>query len=580
MSKQVVSRQNENEVILQKRNSNLLSELINNPSLPEIVKNLEPNTLNKLISTIGLEDCTDIISLATDDQIKHVLDIELWTNSKPGTEEFFNVGRFVNWLSVGIEVNYAFAAKMLISLGQDTFGWCLLSLTTVMDYQSSVLLDKTTNEDGLFSEAYEGLCFENYMVLPKEDECWIEVGTALQALWDEDPDYLLSVLRQCCVSGSVFGLTEGNYNHGDTKYKREKTRRIKGFVTPLDAAQFLEHSRNSSLDELLANIDYDYITRQYFDSNDPVRQQNGKSEALSETYIGKFDANELTANECSTVTAGLTDTTRLMGGLSKELDYLINQIEFILLDEKAQDQCESVRLLGSERQNESVEDKFILKKILAELSMGSDKKDTVLYKELAYLSNILVSGSEYQGRRFTESKSMEAVLATANLGVEFVMIHRFGDYSNMDLCTQYIQERGALINAFKVGFSLISDLPGQCIKRVSFILKSTALKSDKKHTQWILEEIEMGWKESYLLGKIKSKLFIEVKEQIEFLTLVLDNGTRTALNILVDSFPCFPSSFKDESSQSVYVNPNSRFIRSMDDLYLVGNFLEIIKLDV
>ena len=64
--------------------SGLLQKLQDSPQLPALIENLQPTVLHKLIQQIGLKDSGDIIAHATTNQLKEILEVELWQNQKPG----------------------------------------------------------------------------------------------------------------------------------------------------------------------------------------------------------------------------------------------------------------------------------------------------------------------------------------------------------------------------------------------------------------------------------------------------------------------------------------------------------------
>jgi|TARA_Y100000310_G_scaffold35292_1_gene33360 hypothetical protein len=99
--------------------SGLLQKLQDSPQLPALIENLQPPVLHKLIRRIGLQDSGDIIALATTNQLKEILEVELWQNQKPGAAEMLDSDQFLSWLAVWNEIGSSFTATKLYELGDD-----------------------------------------------------------------------------------------------------------------------------------------------------------------------------------------------------------------------------------------------------------------------------------------------------------------------------------------------------------------------------------------------------------------------------------------------------------------------------
>jgi hypothetical protein len=94
----------------------LLERLLNTPDLAKIVHRLEPEVLGRLIRKCGLEDCADLVALATPGQLARVLDVDVWHARFPGLDEVFDADRFGVWLEVLMQSSGAVAAEKLIGI--------------------------------------------------------------------------------------------------------------------------------------------------------------------------------------------------------------------------------------------------------------------------------------------------------------------------------------------------------------------------------------------------------------------------------------------------------------------------------
>src|SRR5512144_2268256 len=96
-----------------------LERLLDIPHLPVIVPRLQPELLHRVIQHYGLEDCAELIALATPAQIAGMLDVDLWKSRGASTEEAFDVERFGQWLVVLVEAGVAVAAEKLTGIDLD-----------------------------------------------------------------------------------------------------------------------------------------------------------------------------------------------------------------------------------------------------------------------------------------------------------------------------------------------------------------------------------------------------------------------------------------------------------------------------
>jgi len=72
----------------------LLERILDVPQLARVVPHLQPEVLHRVIQTCGLEDCGELVTLATPTQLAGVFDIDLWRADQPGMDEQFDADRF------------------------------------------------------------------------------------------------------------------------------------------------------------------------------------------------------------------------------------------------------------------------------------------------------------------------------------------------------------------------------------------------------------------------------------------------------------------------------------------------------
>ena len=88
----------------------LLDRILDVPQLAHVVPRLQPEVLHRLIQSCGLEDCGELVALATPGQLARVFDLDLWHPGQPGLDEQFDADRFGVWLEVLMESGAAVAA--------------------------------------------------------------------------------------------------------------------------------------------------------------------------------------------------------------------------------------------------------------------------------------------------------------------------------------------------------------------------------------------------------------------------------------------------------------------------------------
>src|SRR5215470_6194867 len=92
----------------------VLARILDTPHLDHIVPRLQPDLLHRVIQSYGLEDCGDLVMLATPEQLTRIFDLDLWRSAQPGTDEQFDPDRFGLWLEVLAEFGASIAAQKVV----------------------------------------------------------------------------------------------------------------------------------------------------------------------------------------------------------------------------------------------------------------------------------------------------------------------------------------------------------------------------------------------------------------------------------------------------------------------------------
>src|SRR5437868_3106424 len=99
----------------------LLARILETPDLARVVPRLPPDVLHRVIQNCGLEDCSELVALATPGQLMAVFDLDLWRSARPGLneEDQFDADRFGLWLEVLMESGETIAARQFAEIDID-----------------------------------------------------------------------------------------------------------------------------------------------------------------------------------------------------------------------------------------------------------------------------------------------------------------------------------------------------------------------------------------------------------------------------------------------------------------------------
>jgi hypothetical protein len=97
----------------------LIQILLNDPLLPEKIRQASATELVQWINEIGLEDAGEIIAFANTKQIEAIFDIDLWKAARAGADESFDADRFGTWLEILAEVGLQKAIEKLVEMDED-----------------------------------------------------------------------------------------------------------------------------------------------------------------------------------------------------------------------------------------------------------------------------------------------------------------------------------------------------------------------------------------------------------------------------------------------------------------------------
>jgi hypothetical protein len=346
----------------------LLARLLDAPDLPGTIQRLEPGVLHTLVEVCGLEACTEIVAHATPAQLMRVFDLDLWHSAKPGQDERFDADRFVLWLELLADTSVALAAEKLAALDFDLVSAAVTRHFLVLDQTWTMmrwhpLADSRSHEIGAYTL---------YARSGEPSDAFIAILTELES---DRGAFFAKLLARCCAISTDHVDDNDRLYHvasaeervlSDVAAEREQRREEQGFVTPSQAATFLEISRRLRLGGP-SIPSRDAVTAGYFRT---IARHPGSGAGFR--------------RESEPAPAG-------------------------------HPHGQNIRALPAAGENGR------LSSIVAQLQYLGEHDESAYFsrlEELGYLANALVAGGSFNSRSFTGGEAYDAVVALTNLGLE------------------------------------------------------------------------------------------------------------------------------------------------------------------
>jgi len=423
----------------------LLDRILNTPSLEQVVPLLRPDLLHRVIQTCGLEDCGEIVALATPGQLSRIFDLDLWRAAKAGRDEQFDADRFGVWLEVLMESGAAGAAQKLAGMDVDLVIAGIAQHTLVYDLAAVTPYETTDGElITFYADAIrvfdDGLTFDvgGYLLVARRADSWEAIVEVLTSLDAGHPDYFHQVMRGCRalsnsgreIDGLDDLLPEGDQVMFDLAVDRERRLEKQGYVTPAQARAFLQMSR-----ELLLGSD----------AMPPANP-------LARAYFRAIDETTSADSHSAYSASGLLATGSEAPPAPDDSAEAVAAVFEVLLDAGILAQPPRALLSGSEGRAPR------LGHIRARLEFALDQ-DNAAYsarnEELAYLANTLMAGCSIQARPFTTQEASDAAIAICNLGLENWPPHWLPAKTTTPPVSFLIDHD--LVSVFQVGWRVLHD---------------------------------------------------------------------------------------------------------------------------
>lgn len=425
-----------------------VDRILAQPALVQAVQALDPRVLGKLVRHVGLEDCGELVALATTEQLARVFDEDLWKSARPGADETFDASRFALWLAVLVDQSTALAARKLAELDEDLVTLALSKHLFVIDIEQLALRmssggyedDADLLEKELDSAPYHE--FEDYRVISRDAGSWDAIGAVLVELNEQDFGTLRRLLERCCDLSSEYiedngGLYEvlsaAQTAEADVAGAREDRREQAGYVAPSAALSLLRLTAQARYEDILASDERDPVTRAHFRASAPVAQPKSKP-----TPAPTAAAREGRGSAVAAPAQALEALMEELGAAN------------VLRDSSPP---------GALDDGEAGGPAPVLTRALHALGEARHNEHELRMLELAYVANVLLAGCGTKSQRLRPVEAAELALATCNFGAEQLLaLHGEATDRHVRTLAKHL-EKLDLVKLFRLGLRRLCDVP-------------------------------------------------------------------------------------------------------------------------
>jgi len=499
--------------------------------------------LHRVIQTCGLEDCSELVALATPDQLARVFDLDLWRAERPGRDEQFDADRFGVWLDVLVEAGAAVAAEKLAEIDIDLVITALAQHVRVFD-RAAIFLPATDGGEDV--ELIRGLddaltCdVGGYLVVATRTDSWDAIIAVLMALDAGHRDYFHGVMRGCRrlsnsspeIDGLDDLLTDREQVGFDLGFSREGRRDQQGYVAPAQARAFLQMSR-------------------------APRSADDAAPSRNPLVLAYFRAIE--SGDAVDVSG---ETTRLLpapdGPAMPEADQdSIAAVFDILRDAGVVTQPPRALLGGSHEEPRRL---TLVQRHMQVVLESHHAAYSTRSQELAYLANTIVAGCSIQARPITPQEASDAAAAVCNLGLENWPAPLPDDFlAGHDL-----------VGVFQIGWRVLHQ--DVCLYTAEHLVRILAgLRCDDRETREGLDALRMEMTKHWRSGEPW-----RAREALDVIA-ILDMPAWATLLGLIDECPVLHAAIAARNSGTRAVSSTEfQFISENSQIATVHEFIETL----
>ncbi|MEM7078187.1 MAG: DUF6178 family protein [Pseudomonadota bacterium] len=516
----------------------LLKALSDNPALAEFVPRLPVGGLKRLVEEVGLADAGELIVYATSNQLFELIDEAVWQVTAPGAPESFTEEAFCAWMATLLDVGDEFAVRHFVGLDDDLVLLAMMRLLFVADLSARVL-DPSDDEafELLDSTALNKELYGNFEVTPRSDQHWDTVQRLLAALHTLEPAFLEVALRRCCLPETMLRYRAEHSVAGDAQGAHQLRRTAAGYLASEIAGDFLRSARESDMSQLLEADAYDLDTAYYFsrarrhalesslagtDAPKRLGQASPDSNSSGDENSSRDENSSKDENLSSDEYAG-TDEHSPSSGFSPAGEDDMAALQTIVTDLEMAAMAGAVPLLGGASDTDDA-GAGRLRRALGELADAQPAALQQRMAELAYLSNVLMTGVWLEDQRLNHSEAVAAVTAVCSLGLERA--------PQIDLA----HEPG-LVGVFRVGWHILQTVPDRVIDALEVWLSDPQVAASLGLRNWIVEDLRGALSGGEFIADVAGQAYEEVHNVLKMFGLILQQPAVDHLCLLVDHLP-------------------------------------------
>lgn len=515
----------------------VLARITADPQLALAVPLLPPEVLHLAIAHFGLQDCGELLMLATPAQLTAVFDLDLWKADRAGADEQFDASRFCEWLEVLVDAGPEIAADRVSKMDEALVVAGLSPRICVFDPGVFEPVMEVSSADPVLNAGRErGVHAEigGYLVVAQKTDAWDVIVALLTALSEQHDGTFHRVMRGCRrlsdsgreIDGLDDLLSDAGQGRFDLSQSRERRRDRLGFLPPDQARAFVDSARRVSLtasapprDDVMFGA---YQRALEVDESSP--QAAAESDGV-QTAEPSADA--------APSAAAVIDVLREGGVLADSPRGL---------------------LPGTHDVTEPVTP--ALHDYLRRWAESDAAGWVARNQELAFLANALVAGSSVQARPFTPREATDAVAATCNLGLD--CWPRQWPAASTD----------GLVTVFQVGWTILhNEVSTIAARQVVDVLDG--MQVSDRDVQFELRVLRRE-----LRQQLRNGTPWRARRRLDVLA-TLDLPAWAALLALFDECPVMLSNVSAPGDRQLTVNPSEfRFIAEAGHVTAVHRFLQ------
>jgi hypothetical protein len=512
----------------------LLERILETPHLAQVIPQLQPEVLHRVIERCGLEDCAELVMLTTPEQLTRILDLDLWRAASAGRDEQFDPDRFGVWLEVLMEAGTQRAAEKLSEMDPDLIVAGLAGHVRVFD-PAAVTPYSTLDGDVMTPAANlgDGPTAEigGFLLAAKRTDAWDALTSILTFLQAEHPSLFAALMGGCRalsysrpeVDGLDTVLDVDGQAMFDLAICRERRREAQGYSTPAQARAFLQMSRELQLNSVPPEPNL--IARAYFQALDASANGNESDPPAAAQASGAEPNEKAAADAVAAVVEVLMDA----GIVAPQPRALLNAAD----DERPH-----------------------FERLQRHMRAAIDRDARVCSarnQELAYLANVIMAGCSIQARPWTLQEASDAAVAVCNLGLENWPSHWLpahggsSDIEGVAVLPEDFLLTHDLVTVFQVGWKVLFDEVAMYVARQLVLILDGLRVSDS--------DIQTGLDTLYAqLSKYRRDgVPWRARDALEVIA-ILDMPAWAALLGLIDELPVI------HAAMAASVNPHARSV--------------------